>query len=82
MNARVTVNNELGLPVSGASVVAFWTLPDGSTVNQTRTTDSRGLASFKATGGSGLYVINITNITLAGYTFDPANSILTKSQAK
>ena len=30
----------------------------------------------------GTYIVTVTNITKAGYTFDAANSILTKSITK
>jgi hypothetical protein len=77
---QVVVKDENGASISGATVSATWTLPDESTINQTLITNTQGEAIFKtSTGGSGLYVLTVTNITKAGFTFDPANSVLTAS---
>ncbi|HZD58153.1 MAG TPA: Ig-like domain-containing protein, partial [Anaerolineales bacterium] len=80
---QVVVKDEDGANISGATVSATWTLPDESTINQTLITNTQGEAIFKtSTGGSGLYVLTVTNITKAGFTFDPANSVLTASITK
>ena len=79
---QVTVKNETGAVVSGATVSAKWTLPNGTTVNQTATTNSSGLATFRTRSGRGTYILTITNITKTGYTFDKVNSVLSKSITK
>jgi hypothetical protein len=45
-------------------------------------TDSTGIARFSTTGGRGTYTLTVGNITKTGYTFDAANSVLTKSITK
>ncbi|OGO33273.1 MAG: hypothetical protein A2Z16_17685 [Chloroflexi bacterium RBG_16_54_18] len=79
VTGRVTVKNESGLAIPGATVSIIWTLPGGGTHSQIFTTDTNGLAIFKTTGIRGTYTLTVTNIAKAGYTFDPARSILTKS---
>jgi hypothetical protein len=77
------IQDENGNRKAGVSVDVTWNLPDGTTRNQTATTTTNGLASFKVRGGAGTYTITVTNATLAGYTFDPANSrVLTMSITK
>jgi uncharacterized delta-60 repeat protein len=76
---KVTVKNENGVVIPGATVSVTWTLPGGALQNQTATTTPKGLASFNLTGGAGTYTLTVTNITKSDYTFDPANSILSKS---
>jgi hypothetical protein len=82
VSGRVTVQDENGVAVSGASISATWTKPDGSTVDQTRSTGSQGQANFGTNGNAGTYTLTITDITKIGYTFDPANSVLTKTITK
>jgi PKD repeat protein len=76
---QVTVKNETGAVVPSATVFATWTQPNGSKVNQTATTNGSGSATFKTSSGRGTYILTITNITKTGSTFDPANSVLSKS---
>jgi hypothetical protein len=76
---KVTVKNENGVLVPGATVSVTWTLPGGALQNQTATTNPKGLASFSLAGGSGTYTLTVTNIAKSGYTFDPAKSILSGS---
>lgn len=65
--------------VKKATVATTWTLPGGAKQNQIAITDTNGNANFRIKGGSGTYTITVTNIAKAGYTFDAANSVLTKS---
>ena len=73
------MKNELGNLVSAATVYLTWQKPDGSQVNQSGQTNSSGVASFTTSGGRGTYTLTVTNIAKTGYTFDPANSVLSKS---
>ncbi len=82
MTGNVVVKDGSGVAVSGAVVSATWTKPDGTTVTQTATTNSTGIAKFSTTGGRGTYTLTVSNITKIGYTFDAANSVLTKSITK
>lgn len=65
--------------MAGATVAVTWNLPSGQTISQTAETNTKGLASFKVTDVSGSYTLTVTNLTKAGYVFDPANSVLTKT---
>jgi hypothetical protein len=76
----VTVEDENGAALSGALVVAVWTLPDGGTFDQNAWTDEKGIASFAtAPGPWGTYSLRIVNIVLSLHTFDPEHSVLRKS---
>ena len=77
--SKVTVQDGSGVAVSGATVAVTWQLPSGQSLNQTVATNSRGLAVFNSTDIAGTYTITVTNITKTGYSFDSANSFLTKS---
>ena len=78
----VVVKNTSGAAVSGAVVSATWARPGGATVTQTATTSSTGIAKFSTTGGRGRYTLTVSNISKTGYTFDAANSALTKGITK
>jgi hypothetical protein len=45
-------------------------------LNQQKTTGSNGISLFRTSGPAGLYTLEISDVTLAGYTFDPENSVL------
>lgn len=76
---KVTVKDATGVAVAGVIVAVTWNLPSGKTTSQTATTNTNGLAAFKVTDVSGSYTLTVTNLTKAGYSFDPANSVLTKT---
>jgi hypothetical protein len=71
-----------GAAISGTSVTAKWTLPNGSTTTKTVVTNATGRARFTTSGTSGTYTLTVTGVVKSGYTFDTANSILTKSITK
>jgi hypothetical protein len=77
----VTVLDENRNPVSGATVNATWTLGDGSMVDVSATTGGSGEAKFSQSGDGGLYWLEITDIALTGYVFDPDHSLLVAGQA-
>lgn len=77
----VTVLDENRGAVSGATVQATWTLPDGSTVDDVTTTSGTGQAKFNISGEGGLYWLTVTDISKAGYVFDPVHSILEAGRA-
>jgi hypothetical protein len=77
-----SVKDQNGAAISGALVSATWTLPNGSTQNQSATTNSSGNASFNTKSGRGTYTLTVTNIIKTASTFDKANSVLTKSITK
>lgn len=76
---KVTVKDGNGIAVSSATAFVTWNVPSGGTTTQTATTNTKGLASFTTTDLRGSYTLTVTNLTKTGYTFDPANSVLTKT---
>ena len=73
IQAKVPVWDEAGNRVAGADVTAQWTLPDGRTFTQTRTTASNGAAAFTRTSKlTGLFTIMILDVQKAGYEYDPS----------
>lgn len=81
MSGIVTVLDENLAPVSGATVEATWTLPDGSTVGVSVSTNGSGEAKFSESGDGGLYWLEVKDIVMPGYTFDPLHSILVAGKA-
>jgi hypothetical protein len=81
MNGVVTVLDENLAPVSGATVQATWTLPDGSTVQVSTSTNGAGEAKFSESGDGGLYWLEVNDIVMPGYTFDSVHSILIAGKA-
>lgn len=78
---NVTVLDQNLGPISGATVRATWTLPDGSTMDQVTTTGGTGEAKFSLSAPGGLYYLTVTEIAKDGYTFDPQHSILEAGKA-
>lgn len=82
VTGAVSVEDENQAPISGATVQAFWTLPDGSTLAAVSESGGGGSASFSVSGeGSGFYQLTVVEITKDGYTFDPQNSQLSATIA-
>jgi hypothetical protein len=77
----VSVTDQNKGAVSGATVHATWTLPDGSMVSQVATSSGSGEAKFSVTGAGGIYRIEVTEITMDGYTFDDQHSLLSAARA-
>ena len=82
VSGQVVVRNAANAAVSGVSVNVTWRKPDGTTVTQTATTNSSGIATFRTSGGRGTYTLTVNNLTKTGYTFDKVNSVLSKSITK
>jgi len=79
VNGDVTVEDENGNPVEGATVSVTWELPNAQTRERSGDTDQNGVARFWVPKSPGTYRLTVTNITKADYTFDPDNSILSES---
>lgn len=79
VNGRVNVRDGFGEAVRAAVVTVEWTLPNGQTEIETASTGANGNAGFATEGRRGSYSLRVTGITKSGYSFDPANSVLTKS---
>ena len=82
VTGTITVRSSTGAVAPNAAVSVAWTLPDGSGLNQTAMTNSKGNATFSAKSSRGTYILTETNISKTGYDFDQANSMLTKSITK
>ncbi|MCU0963210.1 MAG: Ig-like domain-containing protein, partial [Pirellulaceae bacterium] len=82
ITGTVYVKDPSGVAVRSASVAARWTLPGGSTVTSASMTDSAGRAKFAVSGPRGTYTLTVTGVTKAGYVFDAAGSVLSKSITK
>jgi hypothetical protein len=57
--------------VEGALVTALWTLPDGSTYEQKLLTNAQGIAPLSVWEGAGDYTICVTDVTKAGWEYNP-----------
>jgi hypothetical protein len=75
----VTVKDENAVAVSGAAVKITWQQPRGAIVAQSSSTSTRGNAQFQIRGSPGTYTLTVTSLAKSGCTFDPGNSVLSKS---
>lgn len=57
--------------VEGAKVEATWTLPDGTTLEETAVTDLAGIARFSVWEGPGVYKLCVDGATKVGWLYDP-----------
>jgi hypothetical protein len=78
----VYVKDSGGKAIQNANVAIRWTLPNGSTKTMSATTNSLGQAKFSLSSTRGTYTLTVTNVSKAGYLFDAAGSILSKSITK
>lgn len=71
LRVMVTIVNDLGNVVSGASVTAKVTFPSGSMMTRTGTTNSSGNITFQFNSApAGCYRTDVTNVVASGLTFD------------
>ena len=81
--SRIWVETETGAPAAGAEVFATWTLPNGSQGSQSGLTDGSGQATLEIPDDSfGTFKIEIDDIVKEGFTFDPANSVLSHAKTR
>ena len=67
-------------PDAQALVVGTWTQPDGSSHDDQRVDQLEGRGGLRPRQGPpGTYTLTIVNIVLSLYTFDPSQSVLSKS---
>jgi hypothetical protein len=78
----VYVKDSSGKSIQNATVTIRWTLPNGGTKITTASTNSSGQAKFTVSSTRGTYTLTVTSVTKAGYVFDTAGSILSKSITK
>ncbi|MCU7866255.1 MAG: PKD domain-containing protein [Candidatus Thiodiazotropha sp. (ex Lucinoma borealis)] len=70
----VRLMDENAEPVYDVTVKATWTLPDGSTVSQSRNNRTKNKAVFKIPANTeGTYKLTVTNINKFGYSHTPEN---------
>lgn len=75
VKGRVLLVDENGGPIDAAKVHAEWTLPDTSTVNQSRKVKNKSRVTFGVPADTaGSYTLTIVEISKTGYTFDLDNS--------
>jgi probable HAF family extracellular repeat protein len=80
IDGRVTVRDENGSPIAQALVVVRWTDPAGNSVDYNAFTRATGRARFVLSRGQpGRYTLTVVNLVLSLYTFNPSESVLTKS---
>jgi len=77
VSADITIKDEDAYPVNGATVSAQWTLPKGRQVNQQQVTGATGVASFSISSKAGTYQICVTDVTKAGWIYDPSQNVKT-----
>ena len=78
VSADITIKDEDAGPVDGATVSAQWTLPPkGRQVNQQQVTGATGVASFSIRSKAGTYQICVTDVTKAGWIYDPSQNVKT-----
>jgi hypothetical protein len=57
--------------VEGALVDAVWTLPDGTSLAESIDTNRQGIAIFSLWEGRGEYTLCVTDVTKAGWDYQP-----------
>ena len=75
--ADITIKDQIANPVDGATVSAQWTQPNGKLVNQQQVTGATGVASFDISSKAGTYQICVTDVTKAGWIYDPSQNVKT-----
>ena len=80
IEGTISVRDENGTSIPQAMVLARWTYPNGGSDDYYVWTDSKGQARFLTPRGKqGLYNLTVLNIVRSLYTFNPSQSVLTKS---
>jgi hypothetical protein len=78
VQAVVTIQDAGGAAVSGATVTANVTQPNGQTVTISRPTKSNGKATiFLNSNQTGTYTFTVTNVSKSGWTYDAAANVET-----
>jgi hypothetical protein len=70
--------DQTGAAVPGATVSAQWTLPDGSTQDQSAVSGTTGVARFRLnTRLHGAFELCVTDVVAASYAYDPDQNLET-----
>jgi predicted secreted protein len=76
----VTIVDDGGTAVANATVDLRMTLPDGSVATGSGATAADGTVTFSVKSkATGTYKSEVTNVSHASYTYDPANSVTSAS---
>jgi hypothetical protein len=67
----VTIVDEVGSPVSGATVVLSTALPDGTTTGSGATGADGSVTFTVKSKSTGIYVSAVTDVSHASYIYDP-----------
>lgn len=80
VTAVLQVEDDLGLPVAGATVSITWTYPRGATQSVDDVTSDTGYAFFEIYDADrGTWTLTVDDAVLDGYQFDRDNSVLSAS---
>ena len=75
---NVTIYDEAGSPVTGATVYMNVTYPDGSNQTVSAVTNDNGIATYKISRpATGTYTVTVTNVTHGTLTYDPNANVET-----
>jgi len=77
VSADITIKDQDGDPMDGATVSVQWTLPNGRLVNRQQVTGATGVASFDIRSKAGTYKICVTDVAKTGWTYDPSQNVKT-----
>jgi hypothetical protein len=75
VTTQVEVHDQAHALLPGATVLGDYTLPDGTVVSMSKVTGPTGMAKFPLTSTQvGVHQFCVTNITKAGYVYDPPSN--------
>ena len=77
LTGTVSIKDQNGNPISGASVSVQWAYPPNKVKNESAKTKTSGVATFTISAGSGTYRLCVTNVTKAGWTYVPGQNVIT-----
>jgi len=78
VKAQIRIMDQSRQRVPGATVSAQWTLPDGSHQDQQAVTNAQGMAGLRLKSRqAGLHEVCVTEVTKAGYDYDPNQNRVT-----
>jgi len=80
--ATLTVSDDDGATATASVIINVTGGSSGALKSEIVSTNRKGESGFSITGDGGTYTLSVTNITKAGPTFDPDNSVLTESVTK
>ncbi|MHA1399585.1 MAG: S8 family serine peptidase [Candidatus Heimdallarchaeaceae archaeon] len=76
--SKITIHDNFGNPLSGATVYLDMTLPSGSHATGSADTGTDGTVTFiYQQGSSGTYISTVTDVVKIGYTYDSSMNVET-----